>query len=61
MTRTAALPSVLAEYIAAINAFDEDAIVATFARRPAQRRAPGEFWGTEASAAGWPGNWSVTG
>ena len=31
MTQTVALAPVLAEHIAAVNAFDEDAIVATFA------------------------------
>ena len=33
MTRTTALAPVLAGYIAAVNAFDEDAIVATFGDR----------------------------
>jgi hypothetical protein len=42
MTHTTALAPVLAEHIAAVNAFDEDAIVATFADDAlGQRRAPG--------------------
>jgi hypothetical protein len=49
MTRTAALAPVLAEHIAAVNAFDEDAIVATFADDALLNDVHrGEFWGTEA-------------
>jgi hypothetical protein len=48
MTNTAALPPALAEHIAAINAFDEDAIVATFAEDALVNDAHREFWGIEA-------------
>jgi SnoaL-like domain len=48
MTRTAALAPVLAEYIAAVNAFDEDAIVATFADDALVNDVHREFWGIEA-------------
>ena len=48
MTRTTALPPVLAEHIAAVNAFDEDAIVATFASDALVNDAHREFWGIEA-------------
>ena len=48
MTHTAALAPVLAEHIAAVNAFDEDAIVATFAADALVNDAHREFWGTEA-------------
>jgi hypothetical protein len=48
MTHTAALAPVLAEHIAAVNAFDEDAIVATFAEDALVNDAHREFWGTEA-------------
>jgi hypothetical protein len=48
MTRTAALAPVLAEHIAAVNAFDEDAIVATFADDALVNDAHREFWGIEA-------------
>ena len=53
MTRTAALAPVLAEHIAAVNAFDEDAIVATFADNALLSDVHrGEFWGREA-IRGW--------
>ena len=52
MTRTAALAPVLAEHIAAVNAFDEDAIVATFADDALVNDVHREFWGTEA-IRGW--------
>ena len=53
MTRTAALAPVLAEHIAAVNAFDEDAIVATFADNALLNDVHrGEFWGREA-IRGW--------
>jgi SnoaL-like domain len=48
MTHTAALAPVLAEHIAALNAFDEDAIVATFAGDALVNDTHREFWGTEA-------------
>jgi ketosteroid isomerase-like protein len=48
MTHTAALAPVLAEHIAAVNAFDEDAIVATFADDALVNDAHREFWGIEA-------------
>jgi SnoaL-like domain len=47
MTHTAALAPVLAEHIAAVNAFDEDAIVATFADDALVNDAHREFWGRE--------------
>ena len=52
MTHTAALAPVLAEHIAAVNAFDEDAIVATFADDALVNDAHREFWGREA-IRGW--------
>ena len=61
MTQTVALAPVLAEHIAAVNAFDEDAIVATFADDALVNDAHREFWATRPSAAGWPGDWSATG
>jgi hypothetical protein len=48
MTDTTTLAPVLAEYIAAVNAFDEDAIVATFADDALVNDAHREFWGHEA-------------
>ena len=48
MIRTAALAPVLAEYIAAVNAFDEDAIVATFAEDALVNDVHREFWGRAA-------------
>ena len=49
MTHTTALAPVLAEHIAAVNAFDEDAIVATFADDALLNDVRrGEFWGIEA-------------
>jgi len=48
MTDTTTLPTVLAEYIAAVNAFDEDAIAATFASDAVVNDAHREFWGIEA-------------
>jgi SnoaL-like domain len=48
MTDTATLTPVLAEYIAAVNAFDEDAIVATFVDDALVNDARREFWGTQA-------------
>ena len=48
MTHTAALAPVVAEHIAAVNAFNEDAIVATFADDALVNDAHREFWGSEA-------------
>jgi hypothetical protein len=48
MTHTAALAPVLAEHIAAVNAFNEDAIVATFDGDALVNDAHREFWGREA-------------
>ena len=48
MTATTTLAPVLAEFIAAVNAFDEDAIVATFANDALVNDAHREFWGREA-------------
>ncbi|HEY1919107.1 MAG TPA: nuclear transport factor 2 family protein [Streptosporangiaceae bacterium] len=46
-----ALTGVLAEHIKAVNAFDLDAIVATFADDALVNDAHREFWGTEAIRA----------
>jgi hypothetical protein len=43
-----ALPGVVADHIASVNAFDKDAIVATFASDALVNDARREFWGTEA-------------
>src|SRR5580693_5851607 len=43
-----ALNTVLAEHVVAVNAFDEDAIVATFADDALVNDARREFWGIEA-------------
>jgi hypothetical protein len=48
MTKTAALDPVVAEHLAAVNAQDEDAIVATFADDALVNDAHREFWGTDA-------------
>ena len=61
MTHTTTLAPVLAEHIAAVNAFDENAIVATFADDALVNDAHREFWAARPSVAGWPGNWSATG
>ena len=47
-TTTTSLPPVVAGHIAAVNAQDEDAIVATFAGDALVNDARREFWGTEA-------------
>src|SRR5450755_3037751 len=47
-TSTAVLQGIVAEHIAAVNAFDEDAIVATFADDALVNDAHREFWGIEA-------------
>jgi hypothetical protein len=44
----ATLPGVVAEHIAAVNAFDTDGIVATFAPDALVNDAHREFWGTDA-------------
>jgi len=48
MTGTTTLAPVLADFIAAVNAFDEDAIVATFASDALVNDVHREFWGREA-------------
>jgi hypothetical protein len=48
MTGSRALEPVLDEHITAVNAFDEDAIVATFADDALVNDASREFWGIEA-------------
>ena len=48
MTDTLTLDGILAEHIAAVNAFDEDAIVATFADDALVNDTHREFWGAEA-------------
>ena len=48
MTGTTALGTVVAEHIAAVNAFDEDAIMATFADDALVNDVHREFWGREA-------------
>ena len=45
------LSGVVAEHIEAVNAFDEDAIVATFAADALVNDARREFWGTDAIRA----------
>ena len=50
MTDTAALAPVLATHLRAVNAFDTDAIVATFADDAMVNDAHREFWGREAIA-----------
>jgi hypothetical protein len=52
MTHTTALAPVLAEHIAAVNAFDENAIVATFAGDALVNDVHREFWGRDA-IRGW--------
>jgi len=46
------LSGVVAEHIAAVNAFDEEAIVTTFAADALVNDAHREFWGTD-SIRGW--------
>jgi SnoaL-like domain len=48
MTDTTTLAPVLAKFIVAVNAFDEDAIVATFADDALVNDVHREFWGIEA-------------
>ena len=47
-TSLSGLETVVAEHIAAVNAFDEDAIVATFADDALVNDVHREFWGREA-------------
>jgi hypothetical protein len=47
-TSTRITEAVIAEHIAAVNAFDQDAIVATFADDALVNDAHREFWGTGA-------------
>ena len=61
MTETTVLDPVLAEFIAAVNAFDEDAIVATFADDALVNDVHREFWGREAIRRWVAGNWLATG
>ena len=48
MTDTTELTGVLADHVAAVNAFDENAIVATFADDALVNDARREFWGSDA-------------
>jgi hypothetical protein len=48
MTDTTELTGVLVDHVAAVNAFDEDAIVATFADDALVNDARREFWGSDA-------------
>src|SRR5260370_36552822 len=48
MTDTPSLAAVLAEYSAAVNAFDEEAIAATFADDALVNDVHREFWGRDA-------------
>ena len=52
MTRTAALAPVLAGHIAAVNAFDQDAIVANFTGDPWSTTCTGKSGAARPSAAG---------
>jgi hypothetical protein len=48
MGSSTAPQGIIAEHVAAVNAFDEDAIVATFADDAFVNDAHREFWGTDA-------------
>jgi ketosteroid isomerase-like protein len=48
MTTTTQLTGVVRDHFAAVNAFDEDAIVATFAEDALVNDARREFWGRDA-------------
>ncbi len=48
MTSTRTLDGVLAEHFTAVNAFDEDAIMGTFAEDALVNDAHREFWGKDA-------------
>jgi hypothetical protein len=47
-TTATAVQGIVAEHVAAVNAFDEDAIVATFADDALVNDAHREFWGADA-------------
>ena len=47
-TPTTRLRGIVAEYVAAVNAFDEDAMVATFADDALVNDTHREFWGVDA-------------
>jgi len=47
MSTTVELPGVIADHIAAVNAFDTEAIVATFADDAVVNDNHREFWGTD--------------
>ena len=48
MTDPTQLSGVVADHVAAVNAFDEDAVVATFADQALVNDAHREFWGSAA-------------
>jgi hypothetical protein len=48
MTDTTELSGIVADHVAAVNAFDEDAIMATFAEDALVNDAHREFWGSAA-------------
>jgi hypothetical protein len=48
MSNTITVPGILAEHIAAVNAFDEEAILVTFADDAFVNDAHREFWGADA-------------
>ena len=48
MTASTDLHGIVAEHVAAVNAFDEDAIIATFADDALVNDAHREFWGPDA-------------
>jgi len=48
MTDTTTLSGIVADHVAAVNAYDEDAIVATFADDALVNDAHREFWGSAA-------------
>ena len=57
-----ALDAVVAEHLAAVNACDEAAIMATFADdEPWSTTRTGSSGAPRPSAAGWPGRWSAIG
>jgi hypothetical protein len=60
MTDHTSLSPVIAEHVRAVNAVDEDAIVATFSEGALVNDARREFWGLRRSAAGSPGRWWAT-
>ena len=57
MSKNTELSSVIAEHIAAVNAFDTEGVVATFARRCVrERRPPGDQWHRRHSGLGGQGD-----